>query len=158
MQFQTQQKRVIWRSFAIGLLLDVAIALMLVHFLLGKDEGSALLAFGLCFVAIQVLSVAVALRGTVAFWVGQWLGGSKALENAFYSSLVEGGYPKPDEFEVSAESYLGRMADDEELNPLIRVRAGILLGTITGLAQRGISVAAATGVAMEQAIRHYSER
>jgi len=153
MQFQSQQRRFFWYSLTIGAIVDLAIsALLAISF---EDDFSWMMV-GFIFLAIQVLSLLLALRTGIVFVVGQKLGGNKLQEEAFVAALNEGDFPKPKAFERSGDSFLSSLIDDEKLDAAVRSKAALLLGMVQGITSGRFMVSIATNVALERAIARYN--
>ena len=127
MVIQSEVKRLWWRIFSIGIIVDLVIAWAIVWWF-DPDSSGKLLAITFVWLAIQVVSLLISIRGLLCAYAVFKFGQSQASEDNFLAALQDATVPRPAQVERSVESYLESVADNESLECAARIKAGSFLG------------------------------
>jgi hypothetical protein len=151
MQFESKIKRLYWINSFLGLIPDLAIAVIITAIF-----GGYLGTFILIMIGLQVLYFLVWLRKSIWGWIVFGVFGRKYLAGVLADYLAENNYPEPEVYERSAEEYFNRIAGDEALPFPLRLKAvgqaaALHVPTTIGQYQYGFHVA----MAYEDAISAY---
>jgi hypothetical protein len=153
MQFESSQTRNFWINAFLGLIPDFVIAVAVAYF-----TGSGILGFILTVVGFQCLYFAIWLKNTIWRWTFFKFRGKRLMIEHIENWLKVSKFPAPNEYEISAEGYLNSLVENEELEPIIRMRAAGEMGVMNYLvANHNIQQRVMSNIAYEEAISNYKK-
>lgn len=123
MQFESKRKRNLFLAVLLSLIPDAALSGIAAYF---TDSGA--IGFLVCFVGIQAVSIILWAKNSIWFWITFVSGRRKSMAAHLLNYFKAAKYPEPMEFEVSAEHFLARVADDPGADMALRIRAASELG------------------------------
>jgi|RhiMetdeSRZDD1v2_1073273.scaffolds.fasta_scaffold31165_10 hypothetical protein len=116
------------RQFVLNLLLvcipDIIIAAVGSAYL-----ESGYVGFGFIFVGLQVLGIVYRILHAIVQWL-IFLGFTRrSIKRHIYDYLIVNQYPTPNEYQLSAADYFASVAENKELDPELRIKAAVEVGT-----------------------------
>lgn len=153
MQFGSAQKRNYWINWFLELIPDSVIAIIVAYF---TDSG--ILGFILTVIGLQCLYFFIWLKNTVWRWVFFKFRGKRLMAEHIENVLKASNFPAPDDYESSAEGYLNSLVENEELEPLIRIRAACEIGAMNyPVAVLRVQESIMLSIAYEEALLNYKK-
>ncbi|MCZ6804090.1 MAG: hypothetical protein O7D86_09195 [Proteobacteria bacterium] len=125
MQFESNQKRNYWINAFLGLIPDSIIAVIVASF-----TGSGALGFIFTVIGLQCLYFLIWLKDTIWQWLFFKYRGKQLMVECMENYLKGSNFPAPDEYESSIDGYLNSIVEDEEQEPLLRIKAAGEIGTM----------------------------
>lgn len=148
MQFESRMGRRLAVNALASLALDAALIGIIVLYFVDKSER--LESFFLLFLTMYGAALILLVKNTAWRWLAFTYGGRRFMANAIADFLRQNKFPMPERFETSAEGYLARVIEDDELENHIRLKAAKELGVLK--AQPGITPAVQLSMAFEDAM------
>lgn len=117
-----------------------------------------ILEFVLTLLGLQVVYFEFWLKASVWRWVHFKFRGKKIMADFMEDSLKTNKFPAPQDFENSIEEYLNSVSENEDLDPIIRIKAGRELGIIQYLtASQQAQERLTLTIAYEEALSNYKK-
>lgn len=154
MIFGSQLRRQTLWNFGLMWTPDLIIAAAVSYFM---DAG--LLGFGTVVLALFVLGLVYWFLRSIVMWLAYLAFGKRTVQRHIYDYLVANKFPAPSEYESSAADYFASGAQNEQLDPAVRVKAAVEVGTIAAYSgaferQQLSKIALAAEAAIEEYRRH----
>jgi hypothetical protein len=151
MVFRSQLRR----QFVLNLLLfcipDIIIAAVGSAYL-----ESGYVGFGLIFVGLQGLGIVYRILHAMVQWTVFLSFGRRSLKRHLYDYLITNQYPPPSGYQLSAEDYFSSVVENKELDPELRIKAAIEVGTFAAYSgAMDIQRLNKISIAAEEAIKDY---
>lgn len=153
MQFGSTQKRNYWINAFLGLIPDSVIAICVAYF---TDSG--VLGFFLTIAGLQCLYFAVWLKNTIWQWIFFKFRGKNLMVEHIENALKANKFPAPEEYETSAEGYFNSLVENENIEPILRIKAAAEIGAMNyPVAYQRIQESIRLNIAYEQALSNYKK-
>ena len=151
MVFESQLQRQMIVNCLVGWIPDIIIAAILTSYFKG-----GLIGFGFIILGLQVLSVVTWILDNMVQWAIFTAFSKRFIQRQFYEYLVINKYPAPNEYESSTHEYLMSVMENKDLDPEVRIKAAIDVGTFAAYSgafekQRVMKLS----IAAERAIKQY---
>jgi hypothetical protein len=132
MEFASRTKRAYFMGMLLGLVPDAVLACLLAAFFDGGVAG-----FVLAFLGLQLAYLILWVKASVWAWLLFSIGGRKRTAGALFDVLAKQGFPEPDEYHHSADSYFMAIADNNDAPIPLRLAAMSNATTFFLLGQEG---------------------
>ena len=124
MVFKSQLRRQLIINYLLSWIPDIIIAVVGAKYFDGGYIGFAFIILGL-----QVLHLVIWMLHSIVQWLVFITFAKRAIQRHLYDYFIINKYPAPDEYESSAEEYLISVMDNKELDPEVRIKAAMEVGT-----------------------------
>jgi hypothetical protein len=154
MIFGSQLRRQTLWNLGLMWIPDLIIAAVVSYYMDGGTLG-----FGIAVVALFVLCLVYWFLRSIVMWLAYLAFGKRTVQRQLYDYLVANKFPAPSEYESSAEEYFASVAQNGELDPGLRVKAALEVGTFAAYSgaferQQLSKISLAAEAAIEEYRRH----
>lgn len=153
MIIQSKQKRTYWVGAILSLIPDIIICIAVsVYFDFGFLE------FVLTIIGLEIVYFAIWLKNSLWLWIHFKLRGKKIMADYMENCLKINNFPAPEDFEDSIEEYMKSIAENNELDPIIRIKAGAEIGIFQYIiATQRVQELLTLTIAYEEALLNYKK-
>jgi len=124
MVFKSQLRRQTIVNFFLLWIPDIIVAAVGSSYFNGGYIG-----FGLIFLGLQGLGIVYRILHSVVQWLAFLSFGRRFAQRHIYDYLIVNKYPTPKDYEYSALDYFASVVENKELDPELRIKAAIEVGT-----------------------------
>lgn len=153
MQFESNIKRNYLLNAFLSLIPDFAISFAIAYF---TESGA--LGFLFSIIGLQCLYFLIWLKNTIWQWLFFTFRGRRLMVQHIEDVLKASSFPAPNEYEPSVSGYLNSIVENDELEPVIRMKAAAEIGSMNYLvACQRIQESLRLNMAYEEAIENYKK-
>jgi hypothetical protein len=122
-----------------------------------KFTDSGWSGFWIALIGLQAIYFFFWFKQALWAWLLFWIVGRRQVAARLENSFIDSRFPTPDEYTTDLDDYFSGIANNEELDPDVRVKAAFEHGTLNGLkAARQFSLLLQLNSAARIALKQYA--